>query len=95
MAAAPALSFLGIRYVNSRWQLNLTQEEARQLAGLSEQGVKFAEQLHTHQTGPQVEVNRAKVEASRKFVMQAAREHGIKFDAWLGYLFSSVSKPPP
>lgn len=76
--AGPLFSYMTVRYLNKRWQLDLSEEEQRQLSGLAREGVRSAEQQYKHAQRGQA--SQAKFEAARAHLLRAAAQRGIELD---------------
>lgn len=77
--ATPVVSFLGLRYLRRRWNIDVINEEDRQLMQFARAGVKFAEQSYKYVESSE-EVNREKFNAVRNYVLRAAARSGIRVD---------------
>jgi hypothetical protein len=75
----PTISFLGIRYLNRRWNLKISQEEAEMLSQIGLNGVTFVEQSFKYATKGDT-TNKMKRDVAAKFILEHAAKRGVKID---------------
>ncbi len=78
-AAAPTVTFLGLRYLHRRWKLTVAHEQHQQTEELARQGVKFAQQQYKN-TGDRQTARQQKFETARAHVLQNAARRGLPLD---------------
>lgn len=78
--ATPVLSVLAIRYLNRRWQLQLSRKERRLLQDIAWSGVRFVEQEY-RDLEPSPSLNREKYALAARYLQTLASRRGISVDS--------------
>ncbi len=78
-ATVPVISYIGLKYLNKRWNLSLTQGEEKYLLSLGHKGAMYGDQLYKNMDKGE-QTNKLKLETAKNYVLQNAARKGIKID---------------
>jgi Bacteriophage holin of superfamily 6 (Holin_LLH) len=78
-AVLPTAAALGVRYLNRRWNLQITDMEMQQVNKIAHDAVTAADQKFKHAT-PGPETNRQKLEFAVRHLLAAAERAGLSID---------------
>ncbi|MDM8549416.1 phage holin, LLH family [Desulfobacterales bacterium HSG2] len=75
--AVPTLTFMGTRYLNRKWKLDVSQKEQEQIASLSREAVMAASQKYRHSEKGE-DTSKKKLDEATGYLMKRAAKIGIK-----------------
>jgi len=75
--AVPALTFMGTRYLNRTWKLDVSQKEQERLGSLSREAIMMASQKYRHLENGE-DTSKKKLDEAAGYLMKRAAKTGIR-----------------